>query len=362
MCLYVPLKKVVVTDGPVLKLYDISHCWETDLISLRASGGSEEARKVHTPTPTRRNFNSGLRRESETELVDAQPTPKDTAELLLNGHDGEILWCEFASGSSNNRYPLLASCGTDNTVRIWDLNVIENHTDHGNTSNIVNATSASKPEIISQTPKVARSVSVSLQLINTLKGHTGAVKYCRFAPNDLQDLIASASEDRTVRIWSVSKGIHLQILEHSSDISFLCWSHAGVSKDCIISMDQNKLGVWQKLPQGGGQLCFSLLDNFELVPGTKATGGMISPDGETLAIGFSDGNVEIWDLQKVMKKAFSATCKLSCLTGHSGAITSLCYSSDSKTLLTAANDSVLLWSTEPTEIGVTLLPPYVVRC
>ncbi|KAK4081539.1 uncharacterized protein Triagg1_2280 [Trichoderma aggressivum f. europaeum] len=78
---------------------------------------------------------------------------------------------------------------------------------------------------ISLEPKVERSWS---QCIKTLEGHQGCVSSAVFSPNS--SLIASASKDKTIRLWNVNTGECIEEFKgHSESVKSVVFSHDSLS-------------------------------------------------------------------------------------------------------------------------------------
>lgn len=127
--------------------------------------------------------------------------------------------------------------------------------------------------------------SVSGKLFKSLEGHSDRVNHAVFSPNNLW--IASASFDKTIRIWEFETGQLMHILKGHSDI---IW-HVAFSPDnkfLASAADDKKIMVWD---------CKSweIVATFEEHYG-RVNSIAFSPDGSKLISVSSDGRAIIWDM------------------------------------------------------------------
>jgi len=163
------------------------------------------------------------------------------------------------------------------------------------------------------------------QSISTLEGHSGAVISIVWSPNGSQ--LASASGDKTVRIWDPATGQSISTLEgHSGAVISIVWSPNG-SQLASASGDKT-VRIWD--PATGQSI--STLEGH--------SGGVISvawsPDGSRLASTSFDKTVRIWD------PATSQT--ISILEWHSQPVISSAWSLDGSRIASASFDrTVKIW-------------------
>ncbi len=176
-----------------------------------------------------------------------------TGELLCvcSGHGGECV--NGVAWSLDSKH--VASGGDDGAVQLWDASAGTLATQqplrgHGKSvfclvfGNVTRGllASGSRDNTIIMWMIVEEGGEVKAAATRTLMGHTGWVRGIAMSPDDVY--VASASGDKTVRVWEVATGQPLRVLEgHTSDVTRAAWSRDG---EWIVSGSEDKsVRVWR---------------------------------------------------------------------------------------------------------------------
>ncbi|OAF60547.1 hypothetical protein VC83_03550 [Pseudogymnoascus destructans] len=189
------------------------------------------------------------------------------------------------------------------------------------------------PDWIVQEPNTDLEWNAILQ---TLEGHSGVVRSVAFS-NNLQ-LLASASHDKTVKVWDVATGTLQQTLRgHSDWVSSVAFSHdskllASASNDKTVKIWDAATGMLQQTLEGHSIWVSSVA---------------FSDDSKLLASASHDKTVKVWD---VALGTLQQTLK-----GHSSVVSSVAFLDNSKLLASASHDNtVKVWDAATGTLQQTL--------
>ena len=235
----------------------------------------------------------------------------DKPEILI-GHTGPIWGIAFRPDGK-----VLASGGSDKTVRLWDVNTRQHIRTFGidlyHETNIV--FSPDGKMLASGGGSDERYSNVYLwdadtgKSLRTFSGHTGAVYDVAFSPDG--KVLASANGGLTVRLWNVSTGQQIRTLTEQIRIETpsghvrRCWSVAfSPDGNMLVSAGgfRNTVGMWDV---NTGQQIRLLTINDYLKQQLTAVNGIVpsfivgsevafSPDGNTIAC-TGPASVHLWD-------------------------------------------------------------------
>jgi WD40 repeat protein len=162
-------------------------------------------------------------------------------------------------------------------------------------------------------------------LLYSLEAHQNWAKAVSFTQHDSL-LLASASEDNTIRLWQMGSGQPNMTLEAKSGVNSIAFSPDGKliasgSNDTFIRLWNVETGQEQHILQGHKYTVFSVA---------------FSPNGQILASGSVDKTVRLWDVYTGRE--------LFILRGHDSWVFSVAFSPDGRFLASGSRDkTVKLW-------------------
>lgn len=303
--------------------------WSTDLIPLKTLTGHQNRVLGVNFSPNGEMFASASQ-DTTVKLWSR------TGALLrtLAGYQDRVTTVSFSPDGQ-----LLATAGFDQTVKLWklspDLESSEKSPgrlfkwpDHFSLWGVAQFKSSLPP---TKTEVSAKSV----QLLQTWIGHDDSIISITFSPNAEQ--IATASKDKTVKLWSRQGQLLHTLTGHHSWVNSVTFSPNG--EMIVTSSDDGTIKLWN--------------DRGKLLKTIMADQGYVlsisfSPDGKFIASAGYDNTVKLWDNRGNYLKTL--------LKGSSDSVTSVVFSPDSQLIASASYDgTVKLWSRD----GGTLLKTLV---
>jgi WD40 repeat protein len=182
------------------------------------------------------------------------------------------------------------------------------------------------PTALGRRALTAALVASHLRVV--LRGHDDWVWAVAWSPDGRR--LATASRDRTSRIWNAESGSEMAVLQgHNDGVRGVAWSPDG-RRLATASADRTTR-IWDT--ETGTELALLHGHNDEV------RGVAWSPDGRRLATASADRTTRIWDTE--------TGTELALLHGHNDEVRGVAWSPDGRRLATASADRITrIWDTE----------------
>lgn len=243
--------------------------------------------------------------------------PSRESRAVISGHEGHVLSLAFGGEA-----PLLASGGSDNTARLWDVDAgaerLRVSTKSGRVSAVALAGDAH--ELFASAGDVVHAWAVEGHRRRaTFAGHAGSVWALALSPDS--SVVATGAADNTACLWDAATAHRsLALRGHTGWVTAVAFSPTG---ECFATgSTDNVCGLWD--PATGRRLLWLRRHT------RTVTSVAFLSNRRWLASGSADGTCRIWDL------GFGQEAR--CLSGHVDAVTSIAFVPDSEVVVTAGVD------------------------
>ena len=241
-------------------------------------------------------------------------TPEKTLLTFLQGHQDAVWGVDFSPDSQT-----LVSGSWDGVIQLWrrDGQVLASFKGHDEAVFDV-----------AVAPPVQANLPSENGMVKQKQENQGNSEIIESLPSN-ELIIASASVDKTIKIWQGDGTLLNRLRGHSNSIYGVEFSPEG--QLLASASSDNTVKLWTR----EGKLLKTLTQHRDVVYDV-----VFSPDGQLLASGSKDKTIKLWQRDGTL---------LNTLTGHDDSIRALAFSPDSQRLASASWDNTIkLWTRDGT--------------
>ena len=249
---------------------------------------------------------------------------------VLSGHSNWVMAVRVSADGKK-----IASGSKDNTVRLWDI-------ENGNSQQFIGHEdwvccvdlSADNQTLVSGSWDLSVRVwNVVTQQSKVMRGHTDVITSVQLSDDEIMQTVLSSSWDQKVRVWGVSDNqLPLKNLRgHTKSVNSV---HISKNADIIASgSEDGTIRVWNRTESHNVVILRGHTDHVTAI--------QLSENGEWLISGSLDHSIRLWDIKTgITIKALH----------HTEAIYSICYYGDGQKVVFGGTDNaVRTWTPETNE-------------
>ncbi|KMZ72384.1 Transducin/WD40 repeat-like superfamily protein [Zostera marina] len=255
--------------------------------------------------------------------------------------------------------PMLASCGGDKTVRIWqqqassgnwDCKVLEDiHTRTVRTCSWSQSGKFLATSSFDATTGIWENFGENFECVSTLEGHENEVKCVAW--NSSGSLLATCSRDKSIWIWEVQPGNEFDCISvlqgHTQDIKMVQWHP---SLDILVSVSyDNSIKVWEEDDDSDDWHCVQTLGESKCGHSSTVWGISFNVSGDKMATCSDDNTIKIWNTPtestQTSPNGLGSWEHVSTLSGyHSRTVFSVDWSRDGIIASGGADDAICLFA------------------
>lgn len=267
----------------------------------------------------------------EREAILTKLNAKYKLSFLVDENQLDALLSSIKAGTLLNSKIAKSEIGKETVSNLWQaVNLIqEHHRLEGHQGSVLSVSVSPDNQLIASasSDQTIKLWSRDGKLIKDLKGHQETVWCVSFSPDN--QIIASASKDKTVKLWDRDGTLIKTLTGHDKGVKWVSFSPDGETI-ASASGDQT-VKLWNR----DGTLIKTLTGHEKAVLSVS-----FSHDGELIASASKDNTVKLWSRDGTFIKT---------LEGHDKAVWSVIFSPNSQTIASASDDqTVKLWNRDGT--------------